>query len=286
MPLPSLASLRLLVDFGRLGNLGKVARARGLSVPAVSQALKKLEDDLGLELFQHAPNRLTLSPQGRAFVDESEPKLDSLLSSIESSSRRPERLEGRCVLGMPQSLATHVVAPLIEALEPWRSGFNVSFAFGGTPSLAASLREGALDLCVGVSDESWRNLESICLFRGRLRVYGQVGPSGRREIAVPPSRPEAKIVRTWTRRAESDGNKGDTWKVLDIDSWSVIAQLVARGICLGVLPDIVAAGLTEVRHRVRSNLELPDYEIRCAWRAGRKPHRLLLAALENTLEGL
>src|ERR1700753_3849911 len=52
----------------KLGSLGRAAVVRGLTVPALSIQIKKLEAELGAKLFEHGPKKLLLTDNGRLFL--------------------------------------------------------------------------------------------------------------------------------------------------------------------------------------------------------------------------
>ncbi|WP_049576982.1 LysR family transcriptional regulator [Nonomuraea sp. SBT364] len=63
--LPDLASLKLLVDVGELGSLGRAARAAGIAQPSASKRIAHLERRLGLPLLERTPRGSTLTAEGR-----------------------------------------------------------------------------------------------------------------------------------------------------------------------------------------------------------------------------
>ncbi|GAA0913541.1 LysR family transcriptional regulator [Nonomuraea longicatena] len=63
--LPDLDSLKLLVDVGELGSLGRAARASGIAQPSASKRIAHLERRLGLPLLERTPRGSTLTAEGR-----------------------------------------------------------------------------------------------------------------------------------------------------------------------------------------------------------------------------
>ena len=78
--------LRLVAAIGREGNLSRAASALGVSQPAVSCQLSRLEKQLGYRLFARNDNGVTATPMGEALlrrVDAVLPLMDDLLADIE-----------------------------------------------------------------------------------------------------------------------------------------------------------------------------------------------------------
>ena len=55
-----------------LGHFGEAARHRGLSQPAVTQHIKRLEQSLNVYLIDRSSSRSTLTPEGRTFLPYAE----------------------------------------------------------------------------------------------------------------------------------------------------------------------------------------------------------------------
>lgn len=63
--LPDLDSLKLLVDVGELGSLGRAAKAAGIAQPSASKRIAQLERRLGLPLLERTPRGSTLTAEGK-----------------------------------------------------------------------------------------------------------------------------------------------------------------------------------------------------------------------------
>jgi DNA-binding transcriptional LysR family regulator len=66
--IPDLESLDLLLSVAELGSVGKAGHAHGISQPAASAKLHRLERQVGLALLTRTPTGSTLTPVGHAFV--------------------------------------------------------------------------------------------------------------------------------------------------------------------------------------------------------------------------
>ena len=60
-----LYELRQLITFAETGTLSEAAKILHLSQPALSRNMKKLEEDLGLTLFERTKNKLSLKKMGK-----------------------------------------------------------------------------------------------------------------------------------------------------------------------------------------------------------------------------
>ncbi|OUS35544.1 hypothetical protein A9Q94_12360 [Rhodobacterales bacterium 56_14_T64] len=80
--IPSLNWLRVFEAAARVQSFARAAETLNMSAPAVSQQIRALEDHLGRQLFQRAPQRVTLTPAGAAFL----PVVQHSLASVETTA--------------------------------------------------------------------------------------------------------------------------------------------------------------------------------------------------------
>jgi DNA-binding transcriptional LysR family regulator len=103
--------LRLLLDVSRHPRLADVAARTGLDATTISRRLRRLEADLGLELFERTPKGHVLTPAGQAVADRAE-ALEHTASEIAALSDTESPLAaGRVRLGVTEGLGSLLVAP-------------------------------------------------------------------------------------------------------------------------------------------------------------------------------
>src|ERR1700691_2649278 len=79
-----LPGLTVFVAIVEHGSFAAAARHLGLSTPSVSQALRGLEDRLGVRLLNRTTRSVTLTEAGGALLTQVRPALDQLLDAIEA----------------------------------------------------------------------------------------------------------------------------------------------------------------------------------------------------------
>jgi LysR family hydrogen peroxide-inducible transcriptional activator len=65
----TLRELRYLVALAEYGHFGRAAEACHVTQPTLSTQLRKLEDELGVVLFERTNKKLNITPVGRTIVD-------------------------------------------------------------------------------------------------------------------------------------------------------------------------------------------------------------------------
>lgn len=135
---------RALSQFLAVADAGSVrggAAALHMSQPPLTQAIKRLEEDLGLELFDRLPKGMALTPAGAALAREAR----DILARLE----RAERLTKRSLEEVPTVRIGFVSAALNGALQTLLKGLQgrvLELTELTTPEQEAALLAGQLDI--------------------------------------------------------------------------------------------------------------------------------------------
>lgn len=87
MAINELRSISIFVEVARLGSLRKAAQAMGFSPQAASQALAQLEEHLEVRLFHRTTRAMSLTDEGRRFLEEAQPSLLGLRHALQTAKR-------------------------------------------------------------------------------------------------------------------------------------------------------------------------------------------------------
>ena len=112
-----LYELRQFTAFADAGTLSEAAEVLHLSQPALSRNMKKLEDDLGITLFERKKNKLELNENGE-YVLELARKLLEDADSFASKARDFDRRNRTITLGSCAPAPIWRLTPLISNLYP------------------------------------------------------------------------------------------------------------------------------------------------------------------------
>ena len=115
-----LYELRQLAAFAKAGTLSEAAEILHLSQPALSRNMKKLEEDLGLTLFERTKNKLSLNQNGE-YVLELAKKLLEDADSLTEKAREFDRKNHTIFLGTCAPAPLWTLTPMITGLFPHMS---------------------------------------------------------------------------------------------------------------------------------------------------------------------
>ena len=114
MAMNELRSISIFVKAAELGGLRKAAAALGISPQAASQALAQLERHLDVRLFHRTTRVMSLTDEGRQFLEEAQPALLGLQRAVMIAKRAKEGIAGPLRIAGPRSTFQHVLWRLLE----------------------------------------------------------------------------------------------------------------------------------------------------------------------------
>ena len=145
-----LTSLRIFIETAKDCNMTRAAAALGISQPAVSAAIKKIENSLGSPVFDRDRRPIQLTTAGRLLWNRSFlilEQLDDLTRSIQFSLEN-EKPDLR--LGASDCMSACVCPSLIDYL--LNETENISACTGSTPNVTDLLKDRAVE--IGLSSDS------------------------------------------------------------------------------------------------------------------------------------
>lgn len=151
----SLRDLEYLVAVAECRHFGRAAQRCGVSQPALSAQIRKLESWLGVTVFERAPGRVLLTGQGESLLQRTQALLAEARLLVELARAAGTPFAGGFRIGAIPTIGPyflpHALRPMRETFPPMRP--LVSEA--RTADLLAGLRDGALDaalLCLPQHD--------------------------------------------------------------------------------------------------------------------------------------
>ncbi len=141
----TLRELRYLVALADHGHFGRAAEACHISQPTLSTQLKKLEDGLGVVLFERTNKALYVTPIGRQIIDQARRVLAEADAIIELSRRTTAPLAGPLTLGIIPPLAADVLPWLVPLLKDAYPDLRLVLHEALTDTLIERLRSHRLD---------------------------------------------------------------------------------------------------------------------------------------------
>lgn len=143
-----LSQLRTFLAVAREGHMTRAAHELHLTQPALSAQLARLEDELGLMLFDRTPKGMVLTEAGqtfRAYAEDALGRLEDGRLALEEL-RGLER--GSLALGGGATATTYLLPPLLGRFHERHPGIRFFVREQASQSVVESLLSGELDLGV------------------------------------------------------------------------------------------------------------------------------------------
>ncbi|MFC3682925.1 LysR family transcriptional regulator [Hydrogenophaga luteola] len=113
----ALQDLDIFVRTVDTGSLSATARAMDLTPAATSAALKRLESELGVELFVRSTRSLRLTLSGEQFLEQCRPALAALQQAARLVAGGEAAMEGVLKLSAPSDLGRNLLLPWFDAFQ-------------------------------------------------------------------------------------------------------------------------------------------------------------------------
>jgi DNA-binding transcriptional LysR family regulator len=152
-------SLRYFVAVAEELNFTRAAERLGISVPPLSRAIRKLEADLGVALFERTTHHVALTPSGTVLLEEARVALDAL----HAACRRAQRAAGpesKLVLAVKADGDAGLLEPLLARYAAEPGARPVTVRLSGWREQTRLLRAGEADAALVYEPFERRGLDA------------------------------------------------------------------------------------------------------------------------------
>ncbi|WP_027891983.1 LysR family transcriptional regulator [Calidithermus chliarophilus] len=274
-------SLKQLVYFIAVAEAGSISRALAsldVAQSVVTEAIKKLEESLGTQLFNRHARGMVLTHAGHQFLRHAHEVLAALRNAEQAIRERPDTMTGRLNLGVSSLVTAYYLPYLLDRFERVFPGVEVLLVEDRRGYIEHLLINGELDVAImNVSSVDKQALETRTLLRAPWRVWLPSNhPLLKREaVALEELQSERLLV---LKNDELDEVTQQVHRLagypkitVRTESIEAMRSLVAVGIGVAVLPHLMYRPWSLEGDRLESRPltgELPRLEIGVAWRKG------------------
>ena len=144
----TLTELKYIVAVAREKHFGKGADACHVSQPTLSVAIKKLEEELQVKLFERNANEITLTPLGEEIVRQAQSVLEQAESIREIAKRGKNPLTGPLKLGVIHTIGPYLLPDLVRQTIARTPLMPLILQENFTVKLLEDLRNGDIDCAI------------------------------------------------------------------------------------------------------------------------------------------
>ena len=144
----SFREIEYIVTIAAEGSITKAAQKLFIAQPSLSQAVKKIEQTVGVKLFTRVRNKVNLTYEGELFV-ESGIKTIKIFHDLENKINDIANLNcGRIILGIPFLLGSYIFPRLGAAYHSRFPNVDIKLVEGTSSELETMILNGAIDLAI------------------------------------------------------------------------------------------------------------------------------------------
>lgn len=174
--------LQYLRELIHAGSFTRAAQNLGISQPALSTQIRKLEEETGLLLVNRQARPLQLTDDGEPFYELALDILHRMDALKELPLELSAKVEGNIRIGMIPTLAPYLLALISDELEQRHPGLVLEVEELLTETIVRELRTGHLDAGLVSTPLRMKRLETKPLFYERFYLYmAETHPLGNRE---------------------------------------------------------------------------------------------------------
>ncbi|HOM12163.1 MAG TPA: hydrogen peroxide-inducible genes activator [Rubrivivax sp.] len=144
----TLTELRYIVAVARERHFGHAAEACHVSQPTLSVAIKKLEEELELKLFERGGAEVTVTPLGEEIVRQAQAVLEQAAAIKEIAQRGKDPLAGPLRLGIIYTIGPYLLPELVREVIARSPQMPLMLQENFTVKLLEMLRTGELDCAI------------------------------------------------------------------------------------------------------------------------------------------
>jgi LysR family hydrogen peroxide-inducible transcriptional activator len=144
----TLTELKYIVAVARERHFGKAADACYVSQPTLSVAVKKLEEELDVKLFERSANEVAVTPLGEAIVRQAQSVLEQAAAIKEIAKRGKDPLDGPLTLGVIYTIGPYLLPDLVRQMIKLNPQMPLILQENFTVKLLEMLRNGEIDCAI------------------------------------------------------------------------------------------------------------------------------------------
>lgn len=295
----TLNELRYIVAVAQESNFRRAAERVFVSQPALSLAIQKLEEELGVQIFERSRTAVKMTPTGELIVAQAQRALEEVAQIREIASHGKDQLVGTLRLGVIYTVGPYLLPALIPILRRRAPLMPLEMEENLTANLEVQLINGRLDAIIIALPFGGPGIATLPLYDEDFNVVVPLDhPWAKKKQIKTAELGSEKVLllssghcfSNQVREACSELNSsaGETQQG---NSLETIRNMVASGLGITVLP--VTANSEKYRSKLTREIPfaapVPARRIALAWRKGfaRKQavEVLAQAVIETQLKG-
>lgn len=296
----TLTDLRYIIALARERHFGRAAEKCNVAQPTLSVAVKKLEEELGVALFERGIGEVRVTAIGEPIVAQAERVLAEAARVAELAAAGKDPLAGYLRIGVIYTIGTYLLPTLVPLLRERAPNMPLIISEGYTERLIERLKAGELDVLVLALPINEPGIVAQPVYDEAFRVLVPSDhPWARLKAIAPELLLQEPLLMLGAGNCFRDQvldlcamASSDSPHVLESSSLETIRYMVASGVGVTVMPSssVDNIGKGDRLLKVKNFTEpTPTRRVGLVWRTSFPRHKAIdlmrLALLDCALPG-
>ncbi|MGZ3826635.1 MAG: LysR family transcriptional regulator [Bdellovibrio sp.] len=265
MILPNLNHLKYFLDAVDCGSISEAADKNLVTHPAVSRAIKALEEQLNVKLLVHKKKSFEVTKAGLAMAEKARLLLDTAKKFNDARMATDVEPSGTVAIAISRTIGQAYLSSILNEVERKFPKVKIHIRFGTTAEIVQMVTKGSVDFGISIGQQKMVTLKQTLLKKGEFVLVSAATKkfNSSKEISsaafiVTEPKFETEILKKEFYRKY----KIPIHIKHEVASWDMIASLVAKGHGIGLVPDISLMSIQKTNlHQVKSDWFECSYEI-------------------------
>lgn len=145
----------------RLKNITRAAERLRVSQPNITVAIKKLEAELGIQLFDRSQKQLSLTPEGTVFLNRIELALRNIQDAVLEVNDYKQLQKGTIKIGIPSMIGAYLFPKIFSSFQHYYSHLDIYLYEEGSIAIREQLERDELDFGIVIISDASHNLQLL-----------------------------------------------------------------------------------------------------------------------------
>lgn len=267
--------MQYVLELARHRSFTKASEALHITQPTLSKMIKSLEEELGVQLFSRIGRQVELTDAGRVILSQAGNIVEAFNNLTMELYDLTNFNKGHIRIGLPPMVGANFFPRIMSRFRNKHPGLNIQLVEVGSKRVEAEVADGSLDMGVVLLPTDYKLFDTYTIIQERLRLI--VHPShplaGQESEILANLRDEPFIlfredfalhdkIIFECRQAGFQPNV-----LCESSQWDFIVEMVAAGLGIALLPEVICKTLHPSRVRVLDLLSpVIPWNLAMVWR--------------------
>lgn len=152
----------------RLKNITRAAERLNVSQPNITVAIKKLEAELGIQLFDRSQKQLSLTPEGTIFLNRIELALRNIQDAVLEVNDYKQLQKGTIKIGIPSMIGAYLFPKIFSSFQHLYPHLDIYLYEEGSMTIREQLERDELDFGIVILSDASSNLQLLPMARNQI----------------------------------------------------------------------------------------------------------------------